>query len=457
MKNIAIIGAGLSGTLLTINLLLQAEENPVHIKLIDRNSEQNLGPAYSTNEDYLLNVPAEIMGAFSYDPEHFLRWAKERNVVADKGDYLPRKLYRTYIQAMLQQAWDGRKENVTLERIQGEAEDINVDNDKAKVFVWGHGDFTADKVVLALGNSLPKHPQIRSLLFNKDKRYFQNPWSPDIFKDLSANDKILFIGTGQTMVDLATGLYRKKHKGKMVAISRRGFLPLSHKKVDAYPSFFNELKVHSRLLPILQIVRKHLRIASQKGLDARAVIDSLRPHTTAIWMQLPPAEKKRFLRHVFRYWEIIRSRIPPESEKIIRELQTSGQFEILTGRITDIIPTENGLRMQYATRYSTAEKNDSADMIINCVGPNLDYDQIDEPLIRNLIQKKLIHADPAHLGINALPDGSIIKKDGKPSEILYTIGLTLKGIVWEALATLEIRVQAENLARKLLANSVGSQ
>jgi uncharacterized NAD(P)/FAD-binding protein YdhS len=47
----------------------------------------------------------------------------------------------------------------------------------------------------------------------------------------------------------------------------------------------------------------------------------------------------------------------------------------------------------------------------------------------------------------------MIKEDGTPSDVLFTIGLTHKGIVWEALATPEIRVQAENLADKLLANS----
>ena len=451
MKYITVIGAGLSGTLLTMNLLQQAGNDSVHIKLIDRRSEQDLGPAYSTDEDYLLNVPVEMMGAFSQDPEHFLRWAQERGVSAEKGDYLPRKLYRKYIQAMLQKAGDGKKENVTLERIRGEAEDITISDGQAHVFIRGNGDFITDKVVLALGNSPPKHPRTKSQAFIKDKRYFQNPWRVDIFKDLSPNCKIFFIGSGQTMVDLATGLHKKGHKGKMVAISRRGFLPLSQKKVDPYPSFFDELQEHSQILPIFRIVRKHLEIASEKGLDPRAVIDSLRPHTIAIWMKLLPAEKRRFLRHVFRYWEIIRSRIPSESEKIIRELQASGQLKILTGKILDIIPTENALTMQYVSRDSAVKETESADMIINCVGPNLDYDQIDEPLIKNLIQKKLIHADPTHLGINALPDGSVLKDDAVPSDMLLTIGLTLKGIVWEALATPEIRVQAENLADKLLA------
>ncbi len=78
MKNITVIGAGLSGTLLTMNLFKQHSDKPVFIKWIDRNSENDMGPAYSTNEAYLLNVPVELMGAFSKNPEHFLTLGTEQ-------------------------------------------------------------------------------------------------------------------------------------------------------------------------------------------------------------------------------------------------------------------------------------------------------------------------------------------------------------------------------------------
>jgi uncharacterized NAD(P)/FAD-binding protein YdhS len=452
MKDITIIGAGLSGSLLIMNLLRRTCEDAVHIRLIDKRSAHDLGPAYSTNENYLLNVPAGMMGAFSQDPEHFLKWTQSKGITANKGDYLPRKLYREYIQAMVEQAWHEMEENKTLERIRGEVTELTITGKQARLFVRNYGDFLTDKVVLALGNSLPKNPQTKNRAFISDKRYSRNPWNPEVLTNLSPNDDILFIGTGQTMVDLATGLYKRKHRGKMTAISRRGILPLSQKMVDPYPSFFEELRKHSGISGILRVVRKHIGIARQHGSDSRAVIDSLRPHTTAIWMQLPTAEKRRFLRHVFRYWEIIRSRIPPQSENIIRELQSTGQLKIIAGKIIDLNPTDNSMKMVYSERGSSDEKSLTAKMVINCMGPNQDYDQIKTPFIKNLVAKKLIACDPVHLGINALPDGRIIKEDGNPSDVLYTIGLTLKGIVWESLATPEIRVQAENLAASLLVN-----
>jgi len=83
---------------------------------------------------------------------------------------------------------------------------------------------------------------------------------------------------------------------------------------ESYPSFFEEIAGSTRLLEVFRTARRHLDHAAAIGTDVRAVIDSLRPDTQAIWSALPAVEKRRFVRHVFRHWEIIRSRIPPESE-----------------------------------------------------------------------------------------------------------------------------------------------
>lgn len=450
MRVVAIIGAGLSGTMLAMNLLKQKCDQEVKILLIDRSSKNNLGPAYSTNEDYLLNVPAELMGAFSKEPEHFLNWALEKKINTGKGDYLPRKLFREYIQKMFQNALKQKSSSITFQRIEGEAVDLKSTEDHLIVFMKDGSRFDADRVVLALGNAPPRIPELENRSFIDDKRYINNPWDPYIFKDLSPESTILFIGTGQTTVDLATGLYKKNHRGKMISISRRGLFPLSQQKVEPYPSFFDELKDEPDFPAIFKIVRKHFRNAEKKGLDPRAVIDSLRPHTKTIWMNLPTEEKMRFLRHAFRYWEIIRSRIPPASNEVIKKLISSGRMEVITGRLTDIIPSESTMEIKYTGRGEADEKTFSADIVVNCIGPCQDYERIDQPLVKNLLSSRLIQCDPVHLGINALPEGNIIKEDGTPSDILYTIGLPLKGIVWESLALPEIRLEAEELSKILV-------
>jgi uncharacterized NAD(P)/FAD-binding protein YdhS len=449
MQRIAVIGAGLSGTLLIINLLKRNNQHKVHVRWIDREDENHLGPAYSTDEDYLLNVPAEKMGAFAEDPGHFLKWVWSKNITAKEGDYLPRKLYRRYILEILEEAKKPNG-NIILKRILGEATDIKTGDGKATVFVKGYGDFQTDKIVLALGNPPPKHPVTDDLAYLKDKRYVQVPWKADVFDNLSEGDNVVFVGTGQTMVDLAVGLFRKNHKGRLTAISRHGILPMSQKKCQPYPSFYNELERLSTISAVTRVIRKHIRIAEGNGLDPRAVIDSLRPDTISIWKNFPVEERKRFLRHLFRYWEIIRSRIPPRSEEIINELRSSGRLKIIAGRITGIKPSGNSLRVNYNELHTAGEKTEEAELVINCMGPCSDYEQVDQELIKNLLSRKIIKCDPVRLGINATPDGSVIMEDGTSSEIIYGIGPVLRGILWETIAAPEIRVQAEKLVKKLV-------
>jgi uncharacterized NAD(P)/FAD-binding protein YdhS len=450
MKDITIIGAGLSGTLLAMKLLGRKPADPVHIRMIDRNGEGDLGPAYSTNEDHLLNVPAEIMGVYSDRPEHFLEWVNDRGMKAGSGDYLPRRLYREYIHTMFREAYANKSENISYERIKGEATDLETDDVRPVLHMEDGREFSTDKVVLAPGNSLPSDPPVKNSSFAEDKRYIRNPWKRNVFNELSPDESIFFIGTGQTTIDLATALYRKEHKGQMTGISRRGLFPLMQKKTDPYPSFYDELEGLKDIPTVLSIVRKHVRNAEEKGMDPRSVIDSLRPHTKSVWMNLHPEEKRRFLRHVFRYWERIRSRIPPASEETMKKLRESGQFKTLTGRITDIIPSVSGMQVNYRERGTGEEKTAAADRVLNCIGPCQDYDRIDNTFIRNIVRRGIIHADPAHLGINALPDGHILQKDGTPSDTIFTIGLPLKGIVWESLAAPEIRAEAELLQTILI-------
>ena len=206
MKNLVIIGAGLSGTLLAMNLLKQKSINPINIKLIDRNSETEMGPAYSTNEDYLLNVPVEKMGAISNKPEHFFNWAVHKKINVRAGDYLPRKLYREYIKELFRNAFNDKADNILFERIEGEAVDVKTDNNKLKVLMSNGNEFSADKLILALGNASPLNPELKNKDFLSGKRYIQNPWDKNIFRNISSDDTIFFIGTGQTTVDLAAGL-----------------------------------------------------------------------------------------------------------------------------------------------------------------------------------------------------------------------------------------------------------
>ena len=88
--------------------------------------------------------------------------------------------------------------------------------------------------------------------------------------------------------------------------------------------------------------------------------------------------------------------------------------------------------------------------MINCTRPKTDISKIDQPLISNLYKKGLIVPDEMRLGINALPDGTIIHGDNTLSTKLFTTGSLLKGILWESTAVPELRIQAKSLAGELI-------
>jgi uncharacterized NAD(P)/FAD-binding protein YdhS len=107
--------------------------------------------------------------------------------------------------------------------------------------------------------------------------------------------------------------------------------------------------------------------------------------------------------------------------------------------------------VHYVPRGRTRHEVATAALVINCIGPESDYRRIEQPLVRNLMRRGLIRPGPAHLGVDALLNGAIIiGQNGAASDVLYTLGSSMKGVLWEVVADPEIRVQAERLERLLL-------
>src|ERR1700722_17180601 len=104
MTTIAVVGAGFSGTLLTLHLLRRCPP-PIQLVLIEGNSQFGRGLAYATgNASHILNVPAGRMSAFHDRPNDFLEWLRSRGPEAesvDAGAFVPRQEFGAYIRALL--------------------------------------------------------------------------------------------------------------------------------------------------------------------------------------------------------------------------------------------------------------------------------------------------------------------------------------------------------------------
>lgn len=449
MKRITIIGGGASGTLLAINLIRHAGAQPLTINLIEKNREFGRGVAYGTNKDFhLLNVPAAKMGAFPEAVEHFYQWLIANNYNYAPGSFVSRKIYGQYLQELFRETIVSQKEAVKINRINDEAVDVQTKTGETKVLLESGEELITDKVVLAFGNFLPPNVRTETDDYTKSPKYFQSPWREDIPAAVDQDENVLIIGTGLTGIDVILSLYNNEHRGRIYALSTHGLLPTVHAPAEVYPSFQTEIETEKTVRGLLKIVRKHIKKAEESEGNWRAVIDSLRSFTQETWHRLSLVEKRRFMRHLQRRWDVARHRMPPECFEILQNLQITGQLEVLRGKIKRIELTAGD---DFEVWFGKGNQI-KANRIINCTGSQSNYAKIDQPLVKNLIAQGDIKPDALFIGLETTPSGEIINERGEISNSLYTFATAQKGILWECTAIPDIRNQAKKLAIRLLEN-----
>jgi uncharacterized NAD(P)/FAD-binding protein YdhS len=447
MTTVAIIGGGMSGFLTALRLLEHNEE--LSIRLINSGRPLALGVAYSTSDpQHLLNVPAGKMSAYVSKPSHFADWLDSKGLGTKRTDleFVPRMVYASYITEL----FDAIKNDARLDVINDRAIGLVSEVNKYLIRLEQGGSVEADKVVLALGNFLPAAPRSATSVFLKSRNYFGDPWEPTYLEGLKTDEDILLIGTGLTMVDCVLSLKQKNFKGKMIVVSPRGYAPLSHGKTEPYPDFQQELEGRS-LNAIFHSVRQHLQSAEEKGISWRAVIDSLRPHAQKLWIGLQKKEKQQFISHIRHIWGITRHRLPEKIDSELRSLRKTGQLEIIGGRILDIKENQQKITATVRLRKGGDIRKIHVARVINCTGPQTNYSEIDDPLVKDLLARGLIVPDELKMGIKATLDGQVLHNDAKPDKNMFAIGSLLRGTLWETTAIPEIRTQADRIAKLIVA------
>ena len=423
----AIIGAGASGTLLAAHWRTVAPAD-ARVALVEAGARAARGLAYGTPYGaHLLNVPAARMSAFSDDPEHFLRWLRERDPSAEPGTFAPRAIYGEYLAHVLEH---GRPSSIA--RIAGTAVGVTRHEDHWVVHLHDSRTIRAQAVVLALGNLPPGDPIRNSGA--APPLYLRDPWAPGAAVGLDRDAAVLLIGTGLTMVDIALSLRAEGHRGELHALSRHGRLPSTH--ATATP----------RKLPLPDHVdspRRAMRwLREQIGGDWRPVIDALRPHTATIWQRWSVAQRASFLRHAKSLWDVHRHRMAPEVARRLSETP-------LTVHAGNIQSIGGDGEVIWRDRTSGAIRSVKFARIINCTGPASDYSRLELPLVVQLRQAGWLTPDPLRLGVETDDDGTLLDRAGHRVEGLFTLGPLRRPALWESTAIPEIRDQAAALARHL--------
>jgi uncharacterized NAD(P)/FAD-binding protein YdhS len=457
--SITVVGAGFSGTLLSLHLLRHCPPD-THIRLIERNRQFGPGQAYATdNPNHLLNVPAGRMSAFPDQPTHFLHWLQARplhevgGVMPDHGSFVPRRLFGRYIRQQLHDALRGRS-SVHLELLHGSVVSITQERRNLRLHIEGGHDIATDIAVLALGNFTPEPLPVADSMFYDPALYCPDPWSPSAFAELDPAAPVLLIGAGLTMVDAVISLLDQGHVGPIHAVSRRGLLPRCHTSAVAAPRA--PLAYPRGLRALTRFLRAEAEHALAAGGTWQSVIDGLRPVTQEIWAALSAQDRQRFLRHLRTWWDVHRHRIAAPVAARIEAARASGQLRVHAGRLRGYASAGDRMTVRYRPRGSDEITTLHVARVVNCSGPATDYRHVADPLVRSLLIEGVGRPDPSRLGLDVSENCALRNRSGVESHRLFAVGPVTKGAFWEMTAVPDIRHQCEQLARGLarLATSV---
>jgi uncharacterized NAD(P)/FAD-binding protein YdhS len=411
VRTVAVVGGGCAGVLVTRELLRAGDDDVVLIEP----GELGGGVAYGQAQPWhLLNSRAGAMSADPDDPGHFLRWAG-----ATPAAFRPRAEYGRYLRAVLDEADRDHPGRLHVRRAR--AASIGPDG---VVALDDGGAVHADHVVLATGGPAAARQRI------DHPRYVTDPWRPGVLGSLPGDRPVLLVGTGLTAVDVALTLTAGgRRTAPVVAVSRRGLLPLTH-TADATPPAVPSLDDCATLRDVVRAVRA---AAGEAG-DWRPVVDGLRPLLDQLWTALTPGEQDAFLRHLARPWECHRHRMAPEVAARVVELRTAGLLEIRAGGVA----AWPGLA-DYAA-------------VVNCAGPGR-LPAAAGPLVGGLLATGLARVGPHGLGLDIDTAGRLVGATGRAHDRLWVVGALRRGAQWETTAVPEIRAQARSLVTDLRAGT----
>jgi uncharacterized NAD(P)/FAD-binding protein YdhS len=182
----------------------------------------------------------------------------------------------------------------------------------------------------------------------------------------------------------------------------------------------------------------------------RAAVDSLRPHSQALWQRLSDGDQRRFLRHARPWWDVHRHRIAPQIAERIAELVGEGRLDIVAGRVREMRAVDRGVKVRIAPRglarrthapTPSGEGEGEFAYVFNCTGPLGSIGRTRDPVLRGLLDEGAIAPDRLGIGLE------VDERSRVPGAArLWALGPLTKGRYWEIVAVPDIRGQAAAVA-----------
>jgi uncharacterized NAD(P)/FAD-binding protein YdhS len=450
---VVVVGGGFSGSMVTAQLLRGASqaELTLSVSLIERKGAVGEGVAYGTlDPSHLLNVPAGRMSAWSDRPDDFVQWASQRcGETQSPRAFLPRVLYGEYVRETLLTTAAHTSEAVNLSVVYDEVRRVARHPTGGWMVHLARGaSMRAEAVVLALGHRPPVDP-LGSRWSGPRTHLIADPWRPFAMNVVDTDEAVVVLGSGLTAMDCVLSLSHLPRQAPITLVSRRGLLPQSHAAEPVTPAdlqpLVSELIARPGGVPVpklLRTVRELARHLATTGMDWRAVVDGLRPHTEKLWRAMPMAERRRFLRHLRPFWEAFRHRMPLSITERIRALLDRGEIRLVAGRVEMAQAEDQIVRLILRERGNEHLIETRATWVVNCTGPMPSNSVESNPVVGSLIVSGLLQPDELALGVETAANGNAIAEDGREVPDLFVVGTLRKPASWESTAVPELRNQA---------------
>lgn len=446
---VLLVGGGAAGALAALHLA-RAATGPLDMVVVDPAEGLAGGAAFSTTDpDHLLNVPASGMSAFPDEPGHFAAWrARTTGHDLDPHEFAPRHEWGRYLAETLGSAL--RASPATLEHVRATA--TAVDHVGGTVVLTLDDGRTLRGGALVIGTGLPApSPSWAPEAMRTSERFVADPWAPGalarVRDDEGSRPDVLVVGTGLTMVDVATTLARRPDRF-VHAVSRTGLLPRRHADGPQAPVVPDVTDWGHDLDSIVEHTRAHLREAETATGDWRPGLDGLRHRVQDLWGRLDEQDRQRFLAEHAGAWNRIRHRIPGPSARRIEALLAAGRLTVAAARVADAEELPDGLRV----RLSDGTVREVS-WVVNCTGPDLDVRRLGNALIDDLLRPRtggaLAVCATAGMGVRTR-DGRLLGSSGCADAPVWVLGALRRGELWESTAVPEIRLQAAAAATAVL-------
>ncbi|WP_202843917.1 FAD/NAD(P)-binding protein [Luteimonas saliphila] len=440
-----IVGGGAAGVLVAIRLLMR-EGGALRIAIVEPDTRLARGAAYSTTQpEHLLNVIASRMSAIAEDPGHFVRFLARNGQGTEAGladVFAPRRDYARYLRHTLESlpGYDA------LVHLRERATDIERAEAGHVVHLASGARLRASHVVLALGNAARPLP---AYLLHEGARVADS-WDYTAVAGIEPGADVCILGSGLSMVDVALTLAHGGHHGRILVLSRHGLAPLPHAGPGAQHEGGIDDLLPLGVLPRWRRLRQRVAAAVAAGEPWQWSFDRLRPHGQALWRSLDDTQRRRFLRHAVRYWDIHRHRIAPQVAATLDGLRERCQLEIVPARLRALTADPvGGSCVHFRPRRTAREHMRHADWIVNATGVETNIDLRPDPLLQALRARGGILPGPQGIGLASSDCGYVIDTRGRPNPHLFVIGALRIGELWESIAIPELREQARQIANAM--------